>query len=225
MQILTGQQFNRWTVLEFAYKKKANYYWLCQCSCDKHTIKIVYGGSLKHNKSQSCGCLAVEAITAKLKIYNNYILTGEYGVGHTTNTNKEFYFDLEDYDKIKNYAWRENDQGYIVTTNKRKSLRLHRLILNLQYYNKEQDNQVDHIYHLKYDNRKSQLRICTNQQNSFNRNIKGVYYDKSRNKWVARLQRNNKLYLFKRCDTEEEAIFLRKKAEEECFGEFQYQSK
>ena len=30
---------------------------------------------------------------------NIYDLSGEYGVGWTSNTNEEFYFDLEDYDK------------------------------------------------------------------------------------------------------------------------------
>ena len=30
-------------------------------------------------------------------------MSNDYGVGYTTNTNKEFYFDLEDYDLIKEY--------------------------------------------------------------------------------------------------------------------------
>ena len=39
------------------------------------------------------------------KKYNKYDLSGEYGIGWTSNTNQEFYFDLEDYDKIKDYCW------------------------------------------------------------------------------------------------------------------------
>ena len=43
--------------------------------------------------------------------YNKYDLLGSFGVGWTTNTNKEFWFDLEDYDKIKDYCWAENNNG------------------------------------------------------------------------------------------------------------------
>lgn len=39
----------------------------------------------------------------KNKRYNRYDLTGEYGIGYT-NQGVEFYFDLEDYDKIKEYC-------------------------------------------------------------------------------------------------------------------------
>lgn len=72
-----------------------------------------------------------------------YDLTGEYGIGWTSNTNKEFYFDIEDYDKIKDYCWYENDGGYVVTQRNRKTIRMHRLILNLS---PKDDIQVDHIF-------------------------------------------------------------------------------
>ena len=38
---------------------------------------------------------------------NKYDLSGEYGIGYDSNGQK-FYFDLEDYDKIKNYCWYED---------------------------------------------------------------------------------------------------------------------
>ena len=44
-----------------------------------------------------------ESVTNALKKYNRYDLSGEYGIGWTTNTNHVFYFDLEDYEKIKDY--------------------------------------------------------------------------------------------------------------------------
>ena len=34
------------------------------------------------------------------KKYNTYDLSGEYGIGYS-NSGKEFYFDLDDYDLIK----------------------------------------------------------------------------------------------------------------------------
>jgi len=54
---------------------------------------------------------------------------------------------------------------------------------------------VDHINRNRLDNRKCNLRICTNQENSINSKIskkntsgyKGVYWDKRRNKWIANI--------------------------------------
>ena len=37
------------------------------------------------------------------KKYNTYDLSGEYGIGYTSK-GEEFYFDLDDYDKIKDYC-------------------------------------------------------------------------------------------------------------------------
>ena len=59
---------------------------------------------------------------------------------------------------------------------------------------------VDHINHNKYDNRKQELRICTNQQNCMNRKIQcnntsgtpGVNYNKELKKWIARICYNKK---------------------------------
>ena len=49
--------------------------------------------------------------------YNRYDLESqEYGIGWTSNTNEEFWFDKEDYDKIKNYCWnyhKNKHGGYI----------------------------------------------------------------------------------------------------------------
>ena len=60
MEDLTGLKFNKWTVLKKVpnpgYKNKQTY-WLCECSCDKHTQKVIGKQELKKGKSKSCGCL------------------------------------------------------------------------------------------------------------------------------------------------------------------------
>lgn len=55
-QIIVGQKFNKWTVLEkdLAKRKDAHTYWICQCECGN--IKSVRSTSLRSNKSTSCGC-------------------------------------------------------------------------------------------------------------------------------------------------------------------------
>lgn len=60
-QDLTGQQFGKWAVLERADSVKRSdgrvmRYWLCECSCDKHTTRAVLERSLIKGVSKSCGC-------------------------------------------------------------------------------------------------------------------------------------------------------------------------
>ena len=45
---------------------------------------------------------------------NVYNCSGEYGIGYAINTGREFYFDLDDFDLIKDYCWYEqiNKGGY-----------------------------------------------------------------------------------------------------------------
>jgi len=58
---LTGRKFGKWTVLERASPVKRKdgrvmRYWLCKCSCDKGTTRIVLERSLLDGTSTSCGC-------------------------------------------------------------------------------------------------------------------------------------------------------------------------
>jgi len=65
---------------------------------------------------------------------------------------------------------------------------------------------IDHINGQRDDNRIINIREVSNQQNSLNSKIsknntsgiKGVYWDKSRNKWTVRLSIDGKCKFFKR---------------------------
>lgn len=62
---MIGKNFGRWTVLNVIPKYKGDKtYCECVCSCEKHTIKMVYKYTLLNGDSQSCGCLQSE-ITKK----------------------------------------------------------------------------------------------------------------------------------------------------------------
>lgn len=56
---LIGQRFGRWKVLEKSNErtKARQVKWICQCSCEKHTIRTVAGVELLRGSSLSCGCL------------------------------------------------------------------------------------------------------------------------------------------------------------------------
>lgn len=163
---------------------------------------------------------------------NKYDITSfDYGIGWATNTNKEFYFDLEDYDKIKDLCWCENDQGYLISNslNRKTAIRLHRYILNLHNQSKPI---IDHINNCRNDNRKKNLRIATRQTNQINRKaninstlgIKGVAEAQTKGKYIARIMVNGKNIHLGTFNTLEKAKEARNKAEKKYFGEFAYKN-
>ena len=228
---LTGKIFGRWKVISRVEdyisptgNRKAR--WLCECLCEKQTRKEINGDNLKNGHSQSCGCLNREKILKAHKKFNKYDLSGEYGVGWTSNTNKEFYFDLEDYEKIKKYCWYEKDDGAIVCKSG-SIIYMHRLIMDAP-----NELQVDHIYHNRNDNRKSMLRIANSTQNTINRSMQsnntsgyvGISWNKQYRKWHAYISIYNKRINIGYFDNIQEAVIARKQAEEQYFGDWKYKN-
>lgn len=164
--------------------------------------------------------------------YNRYDLSGKFGRGWTTNTNSEFLFDLEDYDKIKDYCWNEDNQGYITTKFKVDGVeyryKLHRVIMDVD----DAQTEVDHIKHNPKDNRKKKLRIVNSTENKRNRGlgknnhsgITGVNWYEKYKKWRARIVVNKKNIHLGYFDNIEDAISIRKKAEKKYFKEHSYDS-
>ena len=68
-QDLTGKQFGRLTVLERDFSKTDEVHWICQCSCEKKTIKSIRAVCLTRKKQPtlSCGCLVEETRHNRLK--------------------------------------------------------------------------------------------------------------------------------------------------------------
>jgi predicted RNA methylase len=85
---------------------------------------------------------------------------------------------------------------------------------------------VDHIDGNPLNNHRSNLRICSQHENSLNHRrmykcaTGTVGVRKHRNRWTARICLNNKITHLGTFDTEEEAIRARKKAEKEYYGVF-----
>lgn len=160
--------------------------------------------------------------------YNQYDLSGDYGIGYTVD-GREFYFDLQDYDRIKDYYWQFNNRGYVyfLYQRKRKNTKvfLHRLIMN-----PESDMTVDHINGVRHDNRKSNLRIVTLEQNNLNHRTfstntsgcTGVVWVKNRSRWFARIEYKKKVYGLGFYRNFEDAVKARKEAEEKYYGEFSH---
>jgi hypothetical protein len=223
---LTGQVFGRLTVIERCGKNKwGNSLWLCECSCDNKRI-IVSQNSLHNRNTQSCGCLMKEIVSKTQKKYNEFNLSGKYGIGITTNGRIVFYFDLEDYDLIKNYCWCNSKDNHITAKVNGKTIGLHRLIMGVEYIS---DVTIDHKDHNHpEDNRKENLRFCTNSQNNYNRGTPsnntsgtiGIYWRKNRNKYASRITVDNKTINLGCFTNIEDAIIARLTAESLYFGEF-----
>lgn len=131
--------------------------------------------------------------------------------------------DKDKVDVVKCYKWCIS-KGYVQTTIDKKNVKLHRFISNPQ-----DGVVVDHINGDKLDNRIENLRICTQQQNIFNSKKKatnksgvtGVCWDKRSGKWSSQIMVNYKKIHLGYFDDFNQAVKVRKEAEEKYFGEFQ----
>jgi hypothetical protein len=144
---------------------------------------------------------------------------------------REVLIDDEDYERVTHYSWRFDNHGYpktqitqkINTDKKRIIIRLHRFILNLT--NKDKIL-IDHINGNILDNRKSNLRSVTYQQNSMNSKIrknnrsgyKGVTIDGK--KYRSRITMNRKIINLGTYSTKEEAAKKYNEAALKYFGEY-----
>lgn len=238
MKDLTGQKFGRLTVIKRGPNSKSrNTQWWCLCDCqidksqEEQKLTLVIGNNLIRGITKSCGCLQREIASETHSKPNTYDWSREYGVGFTSQPDSygryEFYFDKEDYDKIKDYTWSFSND-YLRYT-KDRSIAMHQLILPT-----ENGLNPEHIHgeKTKNDNRKENLRPATQSQNMMNTKIrknntsgvKGVYWRKDTGKWSAGIWVNNH-HVSLGCFSElEDAKMARKKAEEKYFGEFGYES-
>lgn len=236
---LVGQKYNRLTVMyeiePIIYQGKRRRRWHCKCECGNekdYEQRLLVNGYIK-----SCGCLQREKsseVGHQNKKYNTYDLSGDYGIGYCINGN-EFYFDIDDYNIIKDYCWTttKNPNRYVTSaiydsfTQKTHHIRLSRLVMGLSDNDKRL---VDHVNHNKKDNRKSNLRIVSYSQNLMNKDkpkkntsgVTGVCWDKRRNKWRSYITINGKQISLGSYFIFEDAVKARKEGERVYFGEYSY---
>lgn len=226
---LTEQKFNHLTAkYRGENTKKGSARWWCECDCGNPDLVLIYATHLKSGHTKSCGCHNQKMKSISHKKYNEYDLeTFDYGVCFLKDGDKVL-FDKEDYDLIKNYYWYKNNFGYPASYNpeNQKFILLHKLIMN----DLNNNLVIDHIEHNLLDVRKHKLRIGTNQLNSMNRGLQsnntsgvtGVYWDKSTCTWLAAIKLNRKMINLGHYENKEDAIKVRKEAEEKYFGEWSY---
>lgn len=112
--------------------------------------------------------------------------------------------DDEDYDRLIAMGKWSYQRGYAVRTYRektnqgvfiKKNTSMHRVLLNAN-----EGDIIDHINGDRFDNRKSNLRICSNAQNIRNSGLrknnlsgfKGVYFHKRTGKWYSQIRTDKK---------------------------------
>ena len=227
---LLGLKFGRLTVNSLAgQNSKKQMIWHCECDCGNYVD--VPGSRLTNGSTQSCGCLQKELARQRRIKSNEYDLTGQYGVGYTTK-GEPFYFDIEDYDLIKDYCWRLRKDGYLdakIRDGSNKRVLMHNLIMNQIH--------IDHVGGIesRNDNRKENLRIppddysfdTYNQMNKSKQSnnksgCPGVCWHKRDKVWEVHISLNGIQKYLGRFNEFEEAVKIRKAAEKEYFGEYSY---
>lgn len=129
----------------------------------------------------------------------------------------ETLIDKEDIEKVQKHIWRAvrqaDKKNYRFSTGQNtEMILLHRYLVNCP------DNMVvDHINRNTLDNRKNNLRICTQYENIANRKNtinkqsgqKYIYWNAQNKQWTIRIQKNNRQVYCGCRKSLKEAIILR----------------
>ena len=137
-----------------------------------------------------------------------------------TRKNIPFQIDKEDLELASQYTWHVNKKGYCMARDGDTMVLLHRLLMG------SPKSSIDHKNRDKTDNRKKNLRVCSQSQNLVNRGMlsnntsgyRGV--SKSHGKWTSMLGVDGKnIYLGTFEDIVDAAKAYNDKAKE-LYGEF-----
>lgn len=220
---LTGQRFGKLTVIrECESKIGRDLRWVCVCDCNLNKEIIVQGNNLRSGNTSSCGCIQKETMMKLKTVLWEPIECENY---FKIPLSKDCYaiIDKDEISKIIKFKWYINKYGYAVTKSRHYSTSMHRLITDCP-----EGFVVDHVNHNTLDNRKENLRICNQADNTLNQSIRinntsgciGVSWCNCKRKWVAYITKDGKHYNLGGYDSFDEAVQVRCEKAKELFGEF-----
>lgn len=188
----------------------------CKGYCTKHYAQIQHHGKIidtMYDKNE----------IIKYDDYAEIIVRNKQG-----DIKGKALIDLDDVDKCKRLKWGMYANGYFYgNINKTLRVRLHRFILGLNAWNK--DNEVDHINRNRADNRKSNLRVVNHSINNINKDkinpasstvykYKHIIYSRKYKSYTGRFYYNSKSYSVGYYNTELAAHIAVEKLRKEVMG-------
>ncbi len=150
----------------------------CKCACGGEAI--AQANDIKNGHTSSCGCLVSQPRESP-------IFHDDGSVSISITKGKFTRIDGDDFERVSKFSWFET-QGYASSNINGRVVRMQNFILP-----PPNGLIVDHKYGDRLDNRKSELRFGTQQQNTCNAAIrshntsgyKGVSWNKRAKKWAA----------------------------------------
>jgi hypothetical protein len=140
--------------------------------------------------------------------------------------------DDEDYEELikykwyahpgKNGTWYAQRDVWYPKIKKREKIAMHREIMKNHYT--KNHNYTDHINHDGLDNRRCNLRVCTNSENMLNQkrlpHPGSIWWDNTRKKWNGQICVNYKKYSIGRFTKREDAEKAMVMKAKQLFGDF-----
>ncbi len=144
---------------------------------------------------------------------------------------KNAIVDDEDFDYLNQWKWyaREDYQAFYASRNlrmgngKRKTISIHNILMG-----KKRGKVIDHINNNGLDNRKENLRFCTNRENTWNQRkkygqssrFKGVSWSSLKKLWIVQITLNGKVIKLAECKNERKAGKIYDTYATKMFGKF-----
>ena len=173
--------------------------------CNKHYQRMRFCGNAGGRKRERTNVFSVDGDLLSITTKNGDLIRA----------------DAQDLEKLRLYSWCVSKTGYAVANIDGKVSKMHRYILCID----DPRIVVDHINHDKLDNRRINLRLCTQAENSRNKspiaeNI-GIRLTKH-GMYNVRITVNRKQIHIGNFSTIDEAVRARREAEVKYHGEYGY---